>query len=206
MRRDSMKKLLALVGAISLLAALAAAQTPEQSLARQIRLEKTAVMGKAVKGAPYSGDEVTESAQVLGDGTHINRSSQVSVYRDGEGRVRRETAKEITIWDPVAEASYTLDPATRTARKSPMGKFVLSYATASGPVVSSPMLVNGTPTNAFVQLRVTNTNDAAVTLNSEPVDPKLAPAALAKLQDEMKAADGGAMTIDGGTASPATLA
>src|SRR5579862_9315943 len=151
MRRDSMKKLLALVGAISLLAALAAAQTPEQSLARQIRLEKTAVMGKAVKGAPYSGDEVTESAQVLGDGTHINRSSQVSVYRDGEGRVRRETAEQITIWDPVAEASYTLDPATKTARKSPLGKFLISYATDSGSAAGPLVTANGVPANAVVK-------------------------------------------------------
>ena len=82
-------------------------------------------MGKTVKGAPYSGVEVNESTQMLADGTRIHNESQTQVYRDSEGRMRRETPNEITIWDPVANASYVLNPKTQTARKLPMGNFHL---------------------------------------------------------------------------------
>ena len=48
------------------------------------------MMGPAVKGAPYAADGVTETTQTLGDGTHISRQETYSIYRDGEGRVRRD--------------------------------------------------------------------------------------------------------------------
>ena len=80
-----------------------------------------AVMNSAVKGAPYSAVEISETTQVLGDGTRIHNETQVSVYRDSEGRIRREMPDEVTIWDPVANASYTLNPKEQTARKMPLG-------------------------------------------------------------------------------------
>ena len=46
--------------------------------------------GKLVKGAPYSAQAVTESTQVLSDGNRIVNKSVASVYRDSEGRIRRE--------------------------------------------------------------------------------------------------------------------
>ena len=46
--------------------------------------------GKLVKGAPYSAQAVTESTQTLGDGNRIVRKSTATVYRDSEGRTRRE--------------------------------------------------------------------------------------------------------------------
>jgi hypothetical protein len=85
-----------------------------------------AVMGKTVKGAPYSGVEINESNQVLADGTRIHNESQTQVYRDSEGRVRRETPTDITIFDPVGNASYVLNPKTQTARKLPLGMYVFS--------------------------------------------------------------------------------
>lgn len=88
------------------------------------------VMGPAVKGAPYSADEVRESTQVLGDGTTIHNESKVSIYRDGEGRVRRETPNEISIWDPSAGTNYVLNPKTMTARKMSLN-FV--FKSAAGP-------------------------------------------------------------------------
>ena len=75
------------------------------------------VMGAATKGAPYIADEVRESTQVLGDGTHIHNQTKVTVYRDGEGRVRRESPTEIEIWDPVSGTSYILDPKSMTYQK-----------------------------------------------------------------------------------------
>ena len=78
--------------------------------------------GKVVKGAPYSADMETESVQTLGDGNRIVHRSTGRVYRDAEGRVRREekngSKETITITDPVAHKSYTLDPTTRTASQT----------------------------------------------------------------------------------------
>lgn len=82
---------------------------------------KGAVMGPTVKGAPYSALETMENTQTLADGTHINRTTQTMVYRDSAGRMRRETPDSITIWDPVANVSYALDPKTQTAMKLPLG-------------------------------------------------------------------------------------
>src|SRR3954453_16764762 len=46
--------------------------------------------GRTVKGAPYSADVVTESTRTLSDGNHIKQSATSKVYRDSEGRTRRE--------------------------------------------------------------------------------------------------------------------
>ena len=87
--------------------------------------------GKVVKGAPYSADAVTETMQTLADGNRIVRKNTAQVYRDGEGRTRREHTisvvgpfategdppRTIFINDPVASTSYILDPRSRTARK-----------------------------------------------------------------------------------------
>ena len=87
--------------------------------------------GNPVKGAPYSAEAVTETTQTLPDGNRIVNRSSSMLYRDSEGRERREEsfnklgtwnaqgdpAKAIFISDPVANASYTLDSKGRTATK-----------------------------------------------------------------------------------------
>jgi hypothetical protein len=87
--------------------------------------------GKVVKGAPYSGEAVTETTRTLGDGNHIKHKTTASVYRDGEGRTRREQElgavgpwvipgepqQTVFINDPVTGVNYILDPRTHTARK-----------------------------------------------------------------------------------------
>ena len=88
--------------------------------------------GKVVKGAPYSADAMTEHVQVLSDGNRIVNKFTSTVYRDGEGRTRREqtlkglgvlgTGQEplrtIFINDPVAGVTYSLDSRSHTAVKS----------------------------------------------------------------------------------------
>ena len=87
--------------------------------------------GKRVTGAPYSAQAVTESTQTLGDGNRIVRKSTASLYRDSEGRTRREQtlkgigplaadgepAQTVFISDPVAGVDYSLDMRSRSARK-----------------------------------------------------------------------------------------
>jgi hypothetical protein len=82
---------------------------------------KGAVMGPTVKGAPYAALETIHNTQTLADGTHIDRSTETMVYRDSEGRMRRESPDLITIFDPVANVSYSLNPKTQTAMKLPLG-------------------------------------------------------------------------------------
>src|SRR5579872_1351694 len=130
-----MKRIYALTGLLSLFALGAVAQDDELQKAKAALadMEKglqtakvmaigAAVMGPAVKNAPYSAMEVTESTQTLGDGNRIHQETQVPVYRDSEGRVRRENSPDqVMIWDPVTNVSYMLDPKTQTARKLPLG-------------------------------------------------------------------------------------
>ena len=96
---------------------------------------------KPIVNAPYSAESVTESAQVLTDGNRISRKTTAAVYRDGQGRTRREESlpamgsepskKMIFINDPVAKVSYILDPDKKTARKIPIGNGNFSFAAAN---------------------------------------------------------------------------
>jgi hypothetical protein len=84
----------------------------------------TPLQGQVVKGAPYSAEVITESIQTLSDGNRIVHRTSEKVYRDSEGRVRREETKgsevTVTITDPVSGKSYTLNPANRTGRQTAM--------------------------------------------------------------------------------------
>lgn len=83
----------------------------------------------AVKNAPFSADEVTETTQVLADGNRIVTRRQGQYYRDSQGRTRvehtlpapelagGEAPKMVTITDPVAHVSYSLDPNMQVAHK-----------------------------------------------------------------------------------------
>jgi hypothetical protein len=88
----------------------------------QVRL--AAVESRVVSGRPYSAEATTEFVQVLGDGNKIARKTTVRIFRDGEGRTRREeltadgAVRSISLYDPVAHVSYVLDPETRTATKA----------------------------------------------------------------------------------------
>jgi hypothetical protein len=92
----------------------------EQRVVGELRA-KMAVEARITPGAPYSAEAVTETTQMLADGNRINRKSVTRVYRDAEGRTRREeideagTVVSVSIVDPVAHVSYVLQPATRTA-------------------------------------------------------------------------------------------
>lgn len=88
--------------------------------------------GKIVKGAPYSAEAVTETIQTLSDGNRIVNRTTGTLYRDSEGRTRREQTlkaigsfsnggeplQTIFINDPVAGVSYALDTRTRVAHKN----------------------------------------------------------------------------------------
>jgi hypothetical protein len=81
-----------------------------------------------VTGAPYSAVEVRTSQQVLAAGNVIERQEQTTVYRDSQGRVRRETTRtgpdgqtrtRVSISDPVAGVVHELDAKNKTAFTRP---------------------------------------------------------------------------------------
>jgi hypothetical protein len=148
------RRAIGIAAATVVAAGVAAAQ--DEIGAQFVRMEKVpaqvkmvglqgAVMGRTVKGAPYSGVEINESTQVLADGTRIHNESQTQVYRDSEGRVRRETPTDVTIFDPVGNASYVLNPKTQTARKLPLGMYVFNTATADGKTLMTNFSYRVTP-------------------------------------------------------------
>jgi hypothetical protein len=85
--------------------------------------------GKVVTGAPFSAVAVSESTQTLSDGNHITRKTQTSLFRDSQGRVRKEGTfpsvgplaasgqpkSFVFINDPVAHTNLLLHPESKTA-------------------------------------------------------------------------------------------
>jgi len=85
---------------------------------------------KLVKNAPFSAEAISESVQTLADGNRIVRSSTSKLYRNSEGRFRREMSggtgsgtslftvggPGISIFDPVGGFRYMIDDELKTAR------------------------------------------------------------------------------------------
>jgi hypothetical protein len=87
-----------------------------------------------VTGVPVTAQTKIVVTQTLGDGTQINRTITGALYRDSQGRTRREgtmpgfgpmgesanAEQVVMIHDPVAGAHYLLEPSKKVAHK--MGK------------------------------------------------------------------------------------
>lgn len=112
------------------------------SILSDVIMTRFAFDGRVVKGAPYSAEATTESTQVLADGNRITHKNTTMLYRDSQGRSRREenmsavgpwsageSFQTISITDPVGQVSYVLDPKTKTARKMPN---LMSMSSAGG--------------------------------------------------------------------------
>ncbi len=87
---------------------------------------------KVVRNAPFSAEAVSESVQVLADGNKLTRHQTTRIYRDSQGRFRREQIpnlgssigsviglqQTISIFDPIAGIRLLLDPSAKTARRT----------------------------------------------------------------------------------------
>lgn len=87
-------------------------------------MARVAVETRVTRGAPYTAEAVNEFVQVLADGNRIVRRTTTRIYRDSEGRTRREELRDgapisIVITDPVEGVSLMLNPSTRTATRTP---------------------------------------------------------------------------------------
>jgi hypothetical protein len=154
---------------VALLAAGALyAQEPPAGMVAQARvvtggnfgfISERLVGGNPVKGAPYSAQAVTETTQTLADGNRIVQKNTATLYRDSEGRERREqtlsmigpfTAQGdapqiISISDPVAGVNYSLSPQEKIAVKLPAEPAGLPAAPPgdAGAKVKFGVMVNG---------------------------------------------------------------
>ena len=134
-----------------------------------------AVKGMTVVGAPYSGEEVSETNQTLADGTRIHRETKTTVYRDSQGRTRREAPDNITITDPAASVTYFLDPKTMTGQKLTMvgGSYTFMRTGSFGGTIAPPGPSTFTVTSS-------GEGPARMILNGEPLDEKAVAEAMAK--------------------------
>ncbi|MCU1296195.1 MAG: hypothetical protein JWO91_473 [Acidobacteriaceae bacterium] len=186
MRRKMVESTLSLVSLLLLAAGLASGQTelqpptavgtlpPPGARVNQVSVNGDNAVGfsfvaaepvstKVVKGAPYSAEATIESTQTLSDGNRIVHRQKVHLYRDSEGRTRREEtlaaigpwaaqgtpATIVTIQDPKSGAAYVLDTQNKTAQRlpGPMG-MPPRFGTARGGVTSGgPVLVTRSGTN-----------------------------------------------------------
>lgn len=87
--------------------------------------------GKVVTGAPFSAVAISETTQTLSDGNHITRQTQTNLFRDSQGRSRREVTfpaigplataghpnSFVMINDPVSNSNYVLHAESKTAEK-----------------------------------------------------------------------------------------
>ncbi len=91
--------------------------------------ERYSMAEKLVKNSPFSADAVSESVQTLADGNRIVRSSTNKLYRNSEGRFRRDLGTGagsglgsfysfgpgFSIFDPVGGFQYQYDTNLKTA-------------------------------------------------------------------------------------------
>jgi hypothetical protein len=149
------------------------------------------VGGNPVKGAPYSGNAVTETSQALADGNHIVNRNTAAVYRDGEGRERREQSipnigpftaqgtppSTIFLSDPVAGVHYSLNPNDKTAIKLPVPppmppgvhgevKVIMQH----GPIAGMTAGVSMVPPMAGPQVMIYNKSAASAAPNPPTVE------------------------------------
>ena len=132
----------ALIGVISLSAQ--DVDTLRQKLMDEAKarlISSQMINGRTVKGAPYSAQSTNETIQVLADGNRIVNTNSSMLYRDSQGRERREesfsagsaqASKSIFISDPVEGVNYTLQTGSKVARKGAQSSFAFTTAGRAG--------------------------------------------------------------------------
>jgi len=106
------------------------------------------IESETVKGAPYSAEVVNESVQVLPDGNRIVHRSTQRVYRDSDGRTRRESdtpsgVVEINISDPLLGKSWGLNADRRIAIERPRTAALTGTINFSGELEKLSVILNG---------------------------------------------------------------
>ncbi len=147
---------------------------------------------KVVAGAPMTAVIESTHDSTLSDGNTIHRENQSTVYRDSQGRVRREVSFEfatpstgatkgsmIIIMDPVAGTRYVLNPQNKTAHQMPLHPPKPPAGAAEGEPPAKPSEGNVATTDlgsksilglATTGTRVTRTIPAGEIGNTKPIE------------------------------------
>jgi hypothetical protein len=155
--------------------------------------------GDPVKGQPYSADAVTENTQTLADGNRIVNRSTTNIYRDSEGRERREEsirnlgpynaqgepAKVIFISDPVAKLRYTLRPDDHTAERMPVKAMTINFSAREGgaavtKTVQMTSISTSDPGNIGVGVMRQAISDSPSSAKTEQLAPQMIEGVLAQ--------------------------
>ena len=107
--------------------------------------------GKTVAGAPFTATAVGTTNRTLADGSKISQTVQSNLYRDAQGRVRKEvtlpamasstsgTPKSlVVIHDPVAGTGYVLDTNKKIAHALPQHSKGTAGDAPAGSTSSNP--------------------------------------------------------------------
>lgn len=165
-------------------------------------LSTVAVETRTTRGQPYSGDAVTEFVQTLADGNRIVRRTSTRLYRDSEGRTRRETNTEaggvvrssIVITDPADGSSFILDPQNHTATRA--GAMVA----ATGPAGAVTFSRSGGGEVAVATGRGAGGAGGRVAITREALDQNKEALDRAKLEVAAKMAEAGTrIAVEGGS-------
>ena len=150
--------------------------------------------GGVVKGAPYSAQGTTTFTQTLADGNRINRQTMSQIYRDSEGRTRREETiggigpwaasgeamQMIHINDPVAGTAFMLNPKDKTASKIMMKIDMMKKAGAA----------LGGGTSGGTGTAITGDNVRVHVMAPMPPAPPGGPAAMDMVKRDLRAVKG----------------
>jgi hypothetical protein len=143
-----------------------------------------------VKGAPYSAQGSTTFTQTLADGNRINRQTTSQIYRDSEGRTRREETiggigpwaaggeamQMIRINDPVAGTGFMLNPKDKTASKIMMRVNMMK----------KPGAAVGGGSSSGTGATITTDNVTVHTMAPMPPPPPGAPAAMDMVKRDLR--------------------
>ena len=170
---------------------------------------------KLVKNSPFSAEAVSESVQVLPDGNRIVRSSTSKLYRNSEGRFRREMSggsggvlgtyygfgHGISIMDPVIGHRMTLNTEDRTAR-------VVQLRSGQNIAIAGRAALTATPTRPLTDAKRAELEEKL--LNSGDMSEEQKAKLRRQLQEartyaEIASAGGGSATVVAPAASPVTV-
>ena len=120
--------------------------------------------GKVVTGSPFSATAASETTQTLSDGNHISRKTQTLLFRDSQGRFRKETTVQgfgplasgqpktfVILHDPVAGNAFALDPTQKIAHQLPRFGGHLAGNGASKDALKEKMMTRRNANAADVQ-------------------------------------------------------
>jgi hypothetical protein len=124
--RKNMKSACISLASTLVLCSLSLGQTNGRSAVYSATTVSSGINLRSVAGAPFSADVVSQSNEVLADGSPVTRETHGKMFRDSAGRTRSETELEssvpgiavrrfVTIVDPVQGTSMVLDVAAKSA-------------------------------------------------------------------------------------------